>query len=150
MASAADDIVAALDAFVADPTDAATVGDLYRVTEGFDALPEADKARVVPAMFRVMERWPEADLGSPGPLVHSIESLGVPAYQALLVESVHRRPMYLNLWMVNRILNVAPDGPQRTALLALLQDVRDDPKWAGLASDEAADFLRHQAERPAG
>jgi hypothetical protein len=105
-------------------------------------------------MFRVMERCPEADLGSPGPLVHSIESvgkvLGIPAYEALLVDSVRRRPMYLNLWMVNRILNVAPVGPQRTALLALLEEVRDDPRWAGLASDEAADFLKHQAERAAG
>lgn len=97
-----------------------------------------------------MERWPEADLGSPGPLVHAIESLGVHAYESLLVESVRRRPMYLNLWMVNRILNVAPDGPQRTVLLKLLGEVRDNPQWAGVPSDEAAGFLKHQAERMAG
>jgi hypothetical protein len=121
------------------------------VTEGFDALTPEAKASDIPAMFRVMERWPEADLVSPGPLVHCIESvgksLGVPAYEPLLVDSVRRRPMYLNLWMVNRILNVAPDGPQRTLLLGLLEEVRDDPRWAGLASDEAADFLKHQAGR---
>jgi hypothetical protein len=146
MTPSADRMIADLDAFVADPTDVATLSNLYVATKGFDALAEADKARVVPAMFRVMEKWPKADLGTPGPMVHAIESLGVPEYEAMLVQSVRRQPMYLNLWMVNRILNIAPDGPQRAALLALFRDVRDDPKWAGQVSDEAADYLEHQGE----
>jgi hypothetical protein len=149
-ASAVDRMIAALDAFVADPTDEATVGDLYSVTEGFDDLSELERARVIPAMFRVMERHPAADLGSPGPLVHAIESLGVPAYEAQLLDSVHRRPTYLNLWMVNRILNVASaDESRRAALLSLLCGVQENPKWLDVAG-VAADFLRHQAERPAG
>ncbi|MEX2214615.1 MAG: hypothetical protein WD768_10830 [Phycisphaeraceae bacterium] len=149
MPSTTSAMITALDAFEADSTDAATVSALYGLTEEFDTLANEDKAQVIPAMFRLMERWPEADLGSPGPLVHSIESLGVPMYEALLVESVRRQPMYLNLWMVNRILNTAPAGPRRTALLALLLDVRADPKWAGLPSDVATGFLKYPSERAA-
>jgi hypothetical protein len=146
MASAPDRLLAELVAFV--PADGCAVRDLYRITGEFDKLTPSDKMRVLPAMFGVMERLPDADLGSPGPLVHSIETLGIPAYEMLLIESVRRRPMYLNLWMVNRILNGEPDKPQRERLLTLLREVRDDPRWEGVASEVAADFLKHQAEPP--
>jgi len=149
MATSADEMIAALNAFNPDQDDAVTVHTLYTITEGFDSLSEAEKERVIPHMFSVMERGWEADLGSPGPMVHAIETLGVHAYLALLVESVRRRPMYLNLWMVNRILNVARDGDEHTMLLNLLREVRDDPRWADV-SDVAADFLKHQGDAAAG
>ena len=139
-------MIAELGALV--PSDAC-VGKLYELTESFDKLAPGEKLRVLPAMFGVMERCPGVDLGSPGPLVHLIESQGVAAYETLLLESVRRRPMYLNLWMVNRILNVISHAEQREGLLTLLRDVRDDPMWAGAVSEEAAQFLAIQAERPA-
>ena len=142
-------MIAALDAFDPDPADAGTVHTLYTITEDFDSLSETEKKRVIPHMFRVMERGWEADLGSPGPMVHAIETLGVPAYLELLVESVRRRPMYLNLWMLNRLLNVTQDADARTMLANLLRAVRDDPKWADV-SDVAADFLKHHGEAEAG
>jgi hypothetical protein len=149
MPASADDMIAALNAFNPDPGDAGTVHTLYTITEGFDALSETEKKRVIPHMFRVMERGWEADLGSPGPMVHAIETLGVPTYLALLTESVKSRPMYLNLWMVNRILNVTKDSAERATLLDLLRAVRDDPKWADV-SEQADDFLKHQGESAAG
>ncbi len=139
-----DQMIAALDAFVADPTDVTTLRDLYTVTQDFDALSETDQARVVPTMFRLMERWPEADLGKPGPLVHAIESLEVSIYGEMLAESVRRRPMYLNLWMVNRILNENP--PDADHWLLLLRDVTLDPSATADAKEEAAGFLDHQAD----
>jgi hypothetical protein len=125
MTSAADRMIAALDAFVADPTDRTTVYDLNAITHDFDSLSDADQERVIPAMFRVMERWPGADLGSPGPLVHAIEMLEVSTYGPLLTESVRRQPMYLNVWMINRILNGAPEDPE--SWLGLLRSVVEAP-----------------------
>jgi hypothetical protein len=40
-------------------------------------------------MFNVMERPPDADLGSPGPLVHTLERWR--GYEPELVNSVRRR-----------------------------------------------------------
>jgi hypothetical protein len=148
MASPADDMIAALDAFRPDPADPGTELALVYMTEGFDQLSEADKTRIVPHMFRVMERGWDADVGNPGPMVHAIETLGIPAYVEQLTESVRRRPMYLNLWMVNRILNVTENGSERTALMTLLRGVCEDPKWADV-SDVAAGFLKHQGDAAA-
>ncbi|HYE18595.1 MAG TPA: hypothetical protein VEA69_09135 [Tepidisphaeraceae bacterium] len=142
--SKADRMIAALDGFSAGPDDYGAEADLYDLTKGFDRLPPADKARVVPAMFRLMERCPDADLGDPGPLVHAIEELGAGAYEPLLVDSLRRRPMYLSVWMVNRILNVEPAGPRRESLLGLLREARDNPKYPDAAA-EAARFLEDQA-----
>ena len=75
----ADQMIAALDAFEESPDcDEDNQFRLYTITEGFKSLP--DSMRVVPAMFALMERFPDAYLGHPGPLVHSIESLGVEQY----------------------------------------------------------------------
>jgi hypothetical protein len=138
MQSETDKMIAALDAFNAGPKDDRAVSDLYNITEGFDALP--DKARVIPSMFSVIERCAGADLGSPGPLVHSIESLGYERYLPELVDSVRRRPTYLNVWMVNRILNSEIPENHRQQLLDLLQTVAA----SGAASPGAKWFLaRH-------
>jgi hypothetical protein len=142
MPSAADRMIAALDAFVADPTDRTTVFDLNAVTKDFDSLSDEDQERVIPAMFRVMERWPGADLGSPGPLVHAIEMLELSTYGELLTESVRRRPMYLNLWMVNRVLN--GDAPDPEPWLGLLRSIVKDPAVSGDMKAQAADYIKYQ------
>lgn len=105
MRSTADEIMRELEDFQPDPSRSGeNQFRLYEILEGFEASP--DNAGVIPAMFRLMERCTGADFGSPGPMVSWIEKLGVENYLGQLVESVGRRPTYLNLWMVNRILNV--------------------------------------------
>ena len=54
-----------------------------------------------------MERLDGVELGTPGPLVHTLETLRG-GYEMLLAESVRRKPTLLSVWMVNRILNVNP------------------------------------------
>jgi hypothetical protein len=68
-------------------------------------------------MFALMERLDGVDLGSPGPLVHALESTGA-AYEPRLKASVQRKPSPLTVWMVNRILNT--DRPNRGSWLDLL------------------------------
>jgi hypothetical protein len=148
MAMTADEMIAALEAFKPDSEYDNNQFKLYPLTEGFKTLP--DRERVVPAMFALMERYPNAYLGTPGPLVHSIESLGVGAYEDLLIASVRRQPAELNVWMLNRILNVTMDPGHRSAMLELLESVVQHPSAPARVTELANGFLRHQAKRGAG
>src|SRR6185312_15617487 len=74
---------------------------LEELTSAVRIMPSPERA--VPEMFRVMERMPDVELGSPGPLVHTLE--GIPGYERHLADSVRRQPSLLSVWMVNRILN---------------------------------------------
>ena len=146
MATLANQIVAALDAFFAkdDGTDEET---LSKILERFEELSEPQ--RIVPALFAVMERNPSADLGAPGPLVHSIETLPVPIFEPLLRASLQRRPCQLNVWMVNRILNSKLSPKHRKELLALLKAVTVSSVASAETRQTAEGFLQSQAERRA-
>ncbi len=97
----------------------------------------------IPAMVDVMERLDHADLGSPGPLVHTIE--GWPGqYEELLADSLQRKPTPLTVWMVNRILNRQPDNAN--IWLDLLRSVRDHPAASPAAKADAEGFLRYQGQ----
>jgi hypothetical protein len=99
----------------------------------------------MPAMFDLMERFDRADLGSPGPLVHTIE--GWPGqYEDLLADSIRRKPAPLTVWMVNRILNTQPDDAE--VWLDLLRGVGDHPAASAQVKADAAGFLRYQARTP--
>jgi hypothetical protein len=142
METIADRMIAALSAFEAGPDDDHAVSDLYEITDGFDSLP--DKARVVPSMFSVIERCADADLGSPGPLVHCIESLGYKQYLPLLADSVRRQPTYVNVWMVNRILNADIPDDHRQQLLGLLHSVATNRAASASTTEAASEFLQRQ------
>lgn len=94
-------------------------------------------------MFDVMERLDEVDLGSPGPLVHVLESAR-PSYEAMLAESVERKPSPLTVWMVNRILN--SERSDRTFWLGILGRAAKHPNASPETRREAESFLAHQVE----
>ncbi len=94
--------------------------------------------------FRTMERLDGVDLGTPGPLVHTLETWGG-SYEAFLVESVRRKPTSLSVWMVNRILNATPKD--ESAWLELLRSVADHPLASRLTKHEAQGFLGYQKRR---
>jgi hypothetical protein len=79
--------------------DARGLERLAELTDALMSVPEPEKA--IPELFSVMERLPDADLGSPGPLVHTLERMH--GYECELVRSVRRQPSPLSVWMVNRI-----------------------------------------------
>src|SRR5262245_27654729 len=72
---------------------------LYGLLNGFDDLPVEERRKAIPAMFALFERYPEAELGNPGPLVHTIEAMG--GYENQLRMSIERCPSFYTLWMVN-------------------------------------------------
>jgi hypothetical protein len=140
----ADEMIAALASFEPEPGDGNPLR-LYSITEGFNELP--DRKRIVPAMFALMERYPDAELGTPGPLVHSIESLGSEWYEPLLIDSVRRQPVELNVWMVNRILNTNLKPEYRRRLLELMRSVPEHPKVPAYVAELTRHLLEYQAKR---
>jgi hypothetical protein len=101
-----------------------------------------DPAACAPVMFRTMERLDGVDLGTPGPLVHTLETWRG-HYEKLLAESVRRKPTPLSVWMVNRILNVRP--PDAETWMALLQSVADNAAASDETKSQAEGFIEYQA-----
>ncbi len=101
-----------------------------------------DPAVCVPILFHTMERLDNEELGNPGPLVHTLESWGG-NYEAMLAESVRRKPVRLSVWMVNRVLNVAP--PDSESWMALLRSVAENPTASEGTKAQADDFIEYQS-----
>src|SRR5262245_61508811 len=139
------EIAADLDALAARDFDYSNTGarGWERLDELCDELREVnDPAVCAPVIFRTMERLEGVNLGTPGPLVHTLETWRG-RYERLLAESVKRRPTVLSVWMVNRILNVRPlDGE---LWLALLRNVAHDPAASDKTKAEAKRFIEYQS-----
>ena len=144
MARSVSDIAADLDALLArdfDEADTAAEGH-DRLEALCDELREvADASAIAPPIFRTMERLDNVQLGTPGPLVHTLEATA--GYQPYLVESLRRKPSPLALWMVNRILNGRPENAD--SWLALLRTSIEHPAASPATRASATEFLKHQA-----
>ncbi|SRR6266511_566259 len=103
-----------------------------------------DPQRWAPLLYSLMERLDEADLGSPGPLVHTLEACS--GYRPLLAESLPRKPSPLTVWMANRVLD--SDPPDTPEWLELLRRSADHPAASAQAQADARGFLEYQATRP--
>jgi hypothetical protein len=103
-----------------------------------------DPQHLAPLLYSVMERLDETDLGSPGPLVHTLEAWN--GYRSLLAASLRRKPSPLTVWMANRVLNTdPPDAPEWPELL---RRATAHPADCPQAQADARDFLEYQAGRP--
>jgi len=143
MTRSVDDLVSELQAFEPDGDGADNVHRLNELLGGFDGLPGCE--RVAPALFALLERHPQADFGTPGPLVHALESL--PGYPALLADSLERQPTELTAWMANRLLNSKLVRDDRADWLRRLTVVTSHAKAAAGVRDSAIRFLDFQASR---
>ncbi|HEY7544073.1 MAG TPA: hypothetical protein VID27_04280, partial [Blastocatellia bacterium] len=107
-------------------------------------LPQPERA--IRAIFDVMERMPEVDLGSPRALVHTLESMRG-QYEQELVNSIKRIPTSLSVWMINRIINSTTLPENREFWMDLLKLASEHPKTMEIVRMEAQDFIRYQNER---
>jgi hypothetical protein len=110
---------------------------------------------VAPLLLSFIERFAEPagidaryDLGTPGPLVHTLEAL--PGYEPWLIESIRRRPAPLSLLMLHRILNTLSEGEDYDEYLVLLRSVSERKDVSPATMTEAIQFLVHQQERRGG
>ena len=126
--------VAALEIY--DPTDDdSPIGTLYPLVEPIEEEESASEA--FSAIFAFFERYPDADLGSPGPLVHLLER-HIGKYEDLLAASLKRKPSVTTVTMAHRILNAHRGEEERTKLMALLADASENPA--------SSDYVRSQAQ----
>ncbi len=96
------------------------------------------------AMLRVIERNPDVDLGSPGPLVHTLETFYRKGYEKKLLESLARKPTDLTVWMLNRLVNGA-EGQTKESYLDLLTEIAQNNAKDEAARNSAKHFLEYQA-----
>lgn len=115
---------------------------LRTLTDELIAQPQPERG--IPALFAVIERMPDADMGTPGPLVHTLERLRG-HYERELIESVKRQPANLTVWMVNRILNATRDSRQRQIYLDLLRVAAKHPGAPETVRQEAEHFIEYQS-----
>jgi hypothetical protein len=100
-----------------------------------------DPEACAPTMLRTMERLHSVELGTPGPLVHTLETWRG-RYEKFLAESVRRKPTPLSVWMVNRILNVRP--PDKEFWMALLRNAANNPAASEETKVTAQEFIEYQ------
>lgn len=143
MTRSVDDLLSELQAFAPTGDGADNVHRLNEVLAGFSALPGCE--RIAPALLDVLERHPQADFGTPGPLVNALEAQ--PGYADLLAVSLERQPTELTAWMANRLLNSKLPRDARNAWLRRLTVVTSHPKAAASVRDSAIRFLDFQASR---
>jgi len=114
---------------------------LHALTEELMTLPQPERG--IRSLFDVMERMPNADLGSPGPIVHTLERMPG-RYENELVESIKRLPTPTAIWMVNRILNGTRKPGQRQFYMDLLRFAVEHPAAPECAKHEAQHFIEYQ------
>ncbi len=135
------DIIDQLDRFQPSAEDdEANVDHLYDILDGINE--QSDKSDALEALFDVLERNPIAFLGNPGPIVHAIEK--IPGYEVRLRQSVRSTPTYLNIWMVNRILNTDVLEIEREEWLALLRLITTLKEVDSEAKHYSQEFLEYQ------
>lgn len=125
--------------FAYDGSDVNGPERLEQLTDALLELPE--RQRAVPELFGVMERLAEADLGSPGPLVHTLGQLD---HVEELIASVQRLPTVLSVCMLNRLLNTNPPPDRRELFLKLLTEAatRTDATYG--TREDAKHFIQLQ------
>ena len=131
MTRSVDELLSELQAFAPTQDGADNVHRLNELLAGFAALPGCE--RVAPALLALLERHPQADFGTPGPLVQALESQS--GYAPLLAASLERQPTELTAWMANRLLNSKLSREDRAAWLQRLTAVTSHPRAAASVRD---------------
>jgi hypothetical protein len=90
------------------------------------------------SILRFMEDHPEIDYGMPGPLVHFLERAPRATHEARLLDSIARKPTFVTVWMLNRLLNGTQDPVARRRQIAALSQAENH---AG-ADAEAREWIR--------
>lgn len=145
MARSIEQIISAFDALQAEDFDSTEDGlsKLHSLTEELSALPQPERA--IPAMFDVLERLSDVDLGSPGPLAHTLEQMRG-HYENSLAESIRRKPKALTVWMLNRILNGIPSFEEKRVYVELLRSAAGHPAASEVAKAQAARFVQRHTQ----
>lgn len=115
---------------------------LYALCEEAEALP--DPSVLFQEFFALIERLSDSELGTPGPLVHTMEEHSG-HYEQLLADSLKRKPTDLTVWMVNRILNGEP--ADSAFWIDQLSAAAEHPSATPLVKEQALHFIEFQKKK---
>lgn len=123
---------------------------LYILTDELSLINDPD--RIADILLACIERLSHSttidvsyDLGSPGPLVHTLEA--IPGFEKRLIISLQRYPTPLTLWMLNRIINQESDPMLKKSFLQLIEKAIIHSEATVLARKTATEFLEYQRNK---
>jgi hypothetical protein len=110
---------------------------LYALVDQLGQLKHA--ADIRRELFMIFERNPDAELGSPGPIVHTLEESPIDEHVDLLAESLRRKATIMTVWMAERCFRSDLSDQNRNALVGALRCAAKVSKGGELAAsiDEA-------------
>jgi hypothetical protein len=76
-------------------------------------------------LVMAFERNPNADLGSPGPIVHTLEASPIDEHITLLAESLQRQATVMTVWMAERCFRSNLNDLNRYALVDALRSAAE-------------------------
>lgn len=88
-----------------------------------EQLKEIDSSgNAIEGILNIFEEHMSVDFGTPGPLVHFVETFFKNGYEDKLLASIKRKPTQHTLWMLNRVLNGVSED-EKEKYLAVLKDL---------------------------
>jgi hypothetical protein len=116
---------------------------LYALAEEVRNNPQSKRA--IQALFDLLERFPDPtaslSLGSPGPIVHTLEKLD---YEYHLLDSLKRKPTTYTVHMVNRIINSLKSKRKRKFWINQLDLAVNHPRTSRATKVDAQDYKNFQ------
>jgi hypothetical protein len=120
-------------------------GSSHFVAETYELVDQWEAAGVgieaLEPILRFMEKHPDIDFGTPGPLVAFVESVPNDKYNEILAASLSRKPVPHTVWMLNRVINATKAPAERTPLIALMSEVEAHPEADENTRDQARENL---------
>ena len=77
-------------------------------------------------LLQMIERHPLTSFGSPGPIVHFVETFYKKGYEEKLISSLKRMPTVHTVWMLHRIIN-GTEHPEH--YLSILKQISEDESY---------------------
>jgi hypothetical protein len=99
-------------------------------------------AEAVGAVLRFMECHSQLHYGTPGALVHFVESVCTDAYEDQLIESINRKPTFTTVWMLHRLMNVTQPSEHKQRQYEVLKLASLNPNADSKAKYWIHEFLQ--------
>jgi hypothetical protein len=105
------------------------IASVHNFVAGSAALTESWSAahvgiEAIEPVLQFIERHPDIDFGTPGPLVHFVEQYYGQGYEEKLLQSLARKPTMLTVWMLNRVINGTEEPARKRPFLETLDSAR--------------------------
>ena len=103
--------------FIPSGNESADLDSLYSLT---DSIEDKNNKDIKYALIQILEKYPDAELGSPGPIVHLLEGSEISEHIELLSASIKRKPTVMTIWMAERCLRTELSIKNKDKLLESL------------------------------